>query len=267
MADEAVPQQMIQWMRARNWGAHHDEWHFCRRWDFWHELARQGDSDSQAMVDYAEQKQWQRAAVQEGEAGNGLEFLGMHRAMIQLLVRNFPEHFHVLRGWHTPPLDPADPEDAVADGTPFDGARKEGILKIEGLEQDFASEDEFGIYIETNLAPLPGEPLRRHEDPRRGIHNYCHNRWTDKNSPINLGDPKVNLENRRFWRLHGWIDFRWWKHRRAKGLQDDDPAYTSLIQNYVTMMDSPHHGHHHHAVAAAVPAPPRPAGFGRSFIE
>ncbi|MFD0894777.1 hypothetical protein KBB96_04835 [Luteolibacter ambystomatis] len=263
MADEAIPMEIVEWMRAREWGAHHDEWHFVRRWDFWRVLAAQGNTAAAEMVEYAEQQGWQRAEIQEGEAGNGLEFLSMHRAMLILLLRNFPQHMHFFRGWARPPLDPRDVEDPVTDGSEFDSNRAAALLRIEAPGEPFASEDDFGMFVETNLDPVADDPLHRHEDPRRGIHNYLHNRWTDENSPINLGDPKVNLENARFWKLHGWIDHMWWRFRRANGLSDTDATYKAMIDHYVAMMNEPGHHHLHGGHHAA----PRPAGFAHSFVE
>lgn len=263
MPDEPMPQEMIQWMRARNWGPHHDEWHYCRRFDYWPALAAQGNAGAADRVAYAQQQGWQRIDPQEGAAGAGLVFLAMHRAMLTLLAREFPQHFHFLRGWPTPPLDPSDVEDPVIGGAAFDDARRLGIQRAQTQPDSFASEDEFGTFVETNLAPVSGDPLARHADQQRGAHNYLHNRWTDTTSAINLGDPRVNFENARFWKLHGWIDHQWWRFRRARQLSDTDPAYRALIDSHLQMMDNPH-AHHHSAPHVAVP---RPAAFSRSFAD
>jgi hypothetical protein len=33
MPDVPMPEEMIAWMRQRNWSAHHQQWHFVRRWE------------------------------------------------------------------------------------------------------------------------------------------------------------------------------------------------------------------------------------------
>jgi hypothetical protein len=264
MADPRMPQETIDWMTARGWGSHHNQWHFERRWDFWHELARQGNQDAAEMVAYAKSQGWTRSAIQEGAAGNGDEFLLMHRAMLELLLKNFPQHGHYLRGWNTPPTDPNSVDDPVPSGEAFDADRAAGITRIETNSPPFASDDDLGRFIETNLRPAASDPLARSTDRQTGLHNYLHNRWTDPTSDINLGDPTVNIFNARFWRLHGWIDFQWWRYRQAQGLSDSAASYRAGIQRYREMMDRPHHVH---PAAEAAKQKALPKGFQRAFIE
>ena len=40
----------------------------------------------------------------------------------------------------------------------------------------------------------------------------------------------MNLQNKIFWRLHGWIDARWTKFRAAKGLTETDPDYVAALK-------------------------------------
>lgn len=265
MADPRMPEEMIAWMTARNWGSHHEQWHVERRWDFWHALAAQGDSDATEVVEYAQAKGWGRASPQEGERGNGLEFLGMHRAMLLLLLEQFPQHRGYLQGWPTPPQDPADTNDPVPSGKAFDPEKAEAVNIIEAQPGLFDSEDSFGIFVETNLRPTPGNPLQRSPDPRTGIHNWLHNRWTDTTSDINLGDPTVNTFNARFWRLHGWLDAQWTRFRAAKGLSDNDSTYKNLIAEYRKMMEQAHH-HHEHLLSKAM-TKKRPAALRNFFRD
>lgn len=275
MADVPMPAEMIAWMQARNWGDHHDQWHFERRWDFWRAILAMPDlppedrQQVQSMVDDAIDRGWTRAPVQEGQAGNGEEFLFMHRAMFQLLVAEFPQHLHFLRGWHTPPLDPADAEDAVPPDPPggpansakgpFSANMASAIPRIEAAIPGWATDDEFGLFLETNFRPTPSNALARSQDPQTGLHNYLHNRWSDESSPINIGSPRVNTFNWRFWKLHGWIDHQWWRFRRARGANDADPAYRSKLDAHIAMMNMVGHGGHTgvHPQAATRKAKPR----------
>ena len=56
-----------------------------------------------------------------------------------------------------------------------------------------------------------------------------HNRFSDPKSAIDIGDPSVNLGNKRFWRLHGWIDAVWTKYRAIRKLGEDDPVYKQAL--------------------------------------
>jgi hypothetical protein len=269
MSDVKMPEKLILWMQGLMWGSHHDQWHFERRWDFWHHLAENGDPDTQRevkkMIEYARSQHWKRAELQEGEAGNGMDFLMMHRAMLHLIEEKFPEPQNLIRGWKTPPTDPADTDDPVPGGKAFDPAKAEGIKVIENNFADFASEDAYGLFIETNIQPIPGDPTNRDPDGRLGVHNYLHNRWTDQTSPINLGDPKVNIFNERFWKLHGWIDRQWGLFRKSKGLSDTDPNYLSLLAHYKHMMSGHLHPMLDDLKRTETDIVERPAGFSRFF--
>jgi hypothetical protein len=263
MADLPLPQEMIDWMTARNWGQHHVEWHFVRRWDYWHAFAPSNPS-IQAMVDAAVAAGWTRASLQEGELGSGVDFLSMHRAMFHILLKEFPQHSHYLRGWSSPPTDPADPEDPVSSGATFQAEKVSAIAELESPSTSlFPDEDGWGLFLETSIRPVPGNPTNLSTDLRTGIHNYMHNRWSDNSSPINLGDPSVNIFNQRFWKLHGWIDYQWWRFRAARGLSDEAPAYQAALQSYVTMMDMTHP--HPHFAPGSQPGAPSP--FGKFFAN
>jgi hypothetical protein len=256
MVDERMPEAMISWMNDRAWGEHHDQWHFERRWDYWHAIA--ADPQHPAWVDdlitEATEKGWTCSLIQEGEVGNGEAFLFMHRAMLQLLVDNFPQHLHFLRGWPAPPQDPDDPEDPVPTDppgqppNPFKGVfnlnMAASIIKIGARVPIFPTDDGFGLFLETNLRPIPGNALARSADPETGLHNYLHDRWSDNRSPINLGDPTVNIFSQRFWKLHGWIDYQWWRFRRSRGFNDSEASYRAKLTFYVDMMNQATHPHY-----------------------
>lgn len=268
MADLKMPAETVAWMEYRVWGPHHHQWHFERRWDWYQARAARGDAGFPEAVADAASRGYKKANTQEGQPGNGEDFLFMHRAMLQLLAANFPGVFHFLRGWATPPQDGQDVDDPVpadppaptpnlAKG-PFHPKMSEAIKRIEARDREFATEDEFGLFIQTFMRPVRGDPFARSADEATGIHNYLHNRFSDGDSPINLGDPNVNIFNERFWRLHGWIDHQWWLFRRHKALDDNDPAYAAKLKRYRDMMDG---GGHHHMAEAALQAIPATRNF------
>lgn len=262
MSDTKIPQKAIDWMNTMNWGDHHDEWHYTRRFHYWPRIAQTHPdpavrAEIQAMVDYATLQNWSAAQFQEGAVGSGLDFLAMHRAMLHLLIKEFPDLIHFFRGWETPPTDPTNSNDPVPDGSPFDAGKNRGLGIIEGIPSPFLTDDEFGRYLETPLRPTASDPTARDPNPELGIHNYLHNRWSIDGSDVNLGDPKVNIFNTRFWRLHGWIDYQWWRFRQAKQFDDNAPEYRQLIDQYIHMMGHPMHHDHH--------TPARPKAFSRIF--
>ena len=233
MADSRMPQEMIDWMTRLNWGTRHVHWHIVRIWDLVSGPTRSWASD----------QGWSRAPIQEGESGNGLSFLAMHRAMIRALRNNFPQHTNLMAGWAEPPTDPQDADDPLPHGaiTPFSQNMADAVDRLHNNIDSFPDDDEFGIYIETSLSPTPGNPGNRSVDRSTGIHNYLHGRFQDNTSDVDMGDPTVNIFNQRFWRLHGWIDTRWSGYRLAKGFLETD-------QDYVDALDS---GEQHMGVSSA----------------
>ncbi|HVG19340.1 MAG TPA: hypothetical protein VNI02_09815 [Blastocatellia bacterium] len=248
MADPRLPPEMDAFMTNANWGPHHVKWHLEQQYDIWHHRERQGDSRAAGVIAFGEEIGWAPAEHQEGAPGHGLRFLAMHRAMFQLLLEALPQHSAWLAGWPTPPQDPADAEDPVPGSRPFDPDKAAGVVMVETRQAEFASEDDFALFLETDIRPVPDNPEARSADRRTGLHNWLHNRWTDRGSSVNLGNPEVNLFNARFWRMHGWIDRLWTGYRLAHGLSDEDPEYRELIAEYRAMMD-PHGGHHDHLFA------------------
>ena len=250
MPNVPLPFSIIQWMRDRDWGHHHLEWHTTRQWD---RLSPAEQAEASSLG-------WARAAKQEGEATNGFEFLMMHRAMLGLLREAFPSQTALFAGWSTPPTNPGDPDDPVPAGNPqpFRPAMATAITRLTNSLTSFGDDDELGLYIQTRAQPVFGNPFNRSPDESRGIHNYLHNRFADTSSLVNMGDPEKNLENPQFWRLHGWIDARWTAFRSAKGLSDSDPAFQQALERerhhlVGHMMPS---GTHLFAMAAAPPRKP-----------
>jgi hypothetical protein len=246
MADPEIPSEMQDYMRERGWPEHHAQWHYEQRHDYWHHLAANGNPNAAAIVAEGEANGWGRSPTQEGAPGHGVEFLSMHRAMFELLYEQFPQHSDYLRGWTTPPQDPADPDDPVPNGAPFDPDKAAGVIVVETRFADFPIEDDYALFLETSIRPTATDPTYRIPDNRTNLHNWLHNRWADGNSPVDLGNPRVNIFNARFWRLHGWIERLWSAYRADWNLSDDDPAHRGPIDHHKEMMR--HLGHHHHSV-------------------
>jgi hypothetical protein len=246
----AMPTEIRSFLSAQDWGNHHLEWHTVRQWDLL------GASDQA----WAKKQGWSRADVQEGAKGNGLEFLAMHRVMIRTLVQTYPRDASLFDGWTAPPTDPKDKADPCKGGA-FDPSKLPALDKLANDLGDFTSDDDIGLYIETGLRPTASDPSARSKDASTGIHNYIHNRFSDPKSKIDIGDPSVNLQNKRFWRLHGWIESRWTEFRKMKGLTEDDPAYAAAIKKAEDMLTLKVKG------GLGGPAPEPPPDSLRKFFE
>lgn len=224
MADIPMPNEVIAWMADRGWGRHHLRWHMVRIWD---RLGPEGRA-------WAEQQGWSRYPIQEGEETNGLSFLAMHRVMIRMLTTQFPAHAGLFDGWTTPPTDPNDTNDPVPPnsqvGGPFDPNMAAAIQRIETGLASFDGDDAFGQFVETSWRPFPNMPTRRSNDSSTGIHNYLHGRFARGSQDMDMGDPEVNINNQRFWRLHGWIERKWIDYRAAAGRTENDPRYREALE-------------------------------------
>lgn len=227
----SMPKPMLTFLKTNKWGTHHLEWHTVRNWD------RLGPSDQA----WAKKQGWSRADLQEGTKGNGLEFLAMHRVMFRILKEKFPENAKLFDGWKAPPTDPKDKLDPVPAGNAleFDDAKNAAIDKLQNHLEDFKTDDELGLFIETSMRPTPENPTARSTDKSTGIHNYLHNRFSGDSKRVDIGDPSVNLQNRRFWRLHGWIESRWTEYRARKKRDENDPAYRAAIEAGERMLANP----------------------------
>jgi hypothetical protein len=202
-ASVPLPADVIAWQDARGWREHHARWHAQRRWALLHAPAR----------DWAAKRGWREDPRPEGSAGSGKEFLLMHRAMLQLLRENFPEHGALFAGWTSPPPQLLDKRMAAA------------VRRLTERLDSFPSEDAFGRYLETDLRPRAGAPGALSADATAGVHARLHEALADPASPVDAGDPTVNFRNAAFWALHGWIDARWEAYRRLRGLDDGAESY------------------------------------------
>jgi hypothetical protein len=222
----AMPTPMLTFLKTQGWGSHHLEWHTIRQWD------RLQPSDQA----WAKKQGWARADIMEGSKGNGLEFLAMHRVMIRTLTTKFPSDADLFKGWTQPPTAIKDASDPCPSADAFDADKLKAIDKLENHLADFKTDDELGLFLETTLRPTSKDPNARAADKSAGIHNYLHNRFQDPKSKIDIGDPSVNLQNKRFWRLHGWIESRWTEFRKLKGLTEEDPAYRAALKKGEDML-------------------------------
>ncbi len=225
----AMPDEIIAYLAKNHWSHMHLDFHLARMWDVLGGETQQWAADQGI----------ERAPLQEGEPTTGLEFLAMHRLMIDELRTMFPQYADLFAGWKTPPTDPRDAETPLPGDatTPFDPSMLTAIDRIENAE--FASDDDFALFLQTRRRPTATNPRALSTDRSAGMHNYLHNRFADDASPITVGDPSVNLQNRVFWRIHGWVDAKWTAYRKAKGLDDrTDEVYVKALGDARVWMES-----------------------------
>jgi len=214
-----VPKNVHLYLEKYQWGDYHIVFHMSRKWFL---IGDQGRGWLKRVGEAS-------ADLQEGDPGNGLEFLAMHRAMIQHLtdrwgtepVTNSKDNrttfAGVLQGWATDEEVIAHLEAAGGDVATF----KAALTKINNFGS-FASEDEFGLFLQTSLY-LTGE-VDPNDSAKRfygrngtgsGIHNWLHGQFQDDSSPIDVGNPQTNLSNQLFWGIHGWIEAKWEAFEKA----------------------------------------------------
>lgn len=201
--------------------AHHHYWHFVRNKEAWNELR---DEDRQALVD----ANWEAPRF-EDEQGSGIDFLKMHRDMIdmvnEILIGAKDPFWVKVEGWNPIPWEANDPLWPVP-------------------EWNNAHPDAAWARTEAAVSSMQ-EVVKQISDPNwlRGqsidqlgtalefsIHAWMHLRWSgtppaDIESTDNANDwlfiPWSSHVNKHFWKLHGWIDKQITHWEEANGIRAD----------------------------------------------
>jgi len=254
-----VPERVHDYLERYQWGDYHIVFHMSRKWFLL------GDPGRDWLASTGEQS----ADLQEGDPGNGIEFLAMHRAMIEHLTERWGDEpvagdpdgrttfADVLAGWRTD--DEARRGLAAAGG---DVARFDAGLGMLHDTAALSSEDDFGRYLQTTLELTgeldPADPAHRFYErddrPGAGVHNWLHGQLADPESPIDVGNPQTNLSNILFWRIHGWIEATWRSYERVHvRTADEQTAVDRQLDRFRLHMQlhSDFVDHHH-----PVPRPP-----------
>ena len=237
--DLALPQDVLAWMGERVWEASHDAWHNVRR-------CQVGFGRGNALCSRPELV----PADQEcASAGDGYQFLVMHRHMMQALRQAFPKTPDLFAGF---PKFPYDAQDVPAQwrdrfGSGWSSSIKETASVLENIEKEldrFPTEGDLGRFIQCGTG-FGGAS---------SIHAALHFKWVVNDSPYSLGKQPVNIDNYMFWKLHGWIDQVWERYRVAKGLTPDEPKLQQALTAQCREMDTLGK-----VVSGSVPTSPRPA--------
>jgi hypothetical protein len=185
---------------------HHALWHFVR--SFWAYLAPERKLQ---LAHWAPPN-----GRMQGLEGSGVDFLGMHRDMVQQ-VRKFVADQNLVAdvlGWTSIPWDPADPDWPMPPTYPgnSDPAWKEPAATAQ-FKQEVATQYDSTVWMKSHTLDQLGIAIEN------GIHPWMHMHWSakpwfknqpgqDMNDPQNdyLGCPYSSHINKHFWKLHGWID-------------------------------------------------------------
>ena len=222
--DTIVAQQVIDWMTKNVWQSAHFQWHNIRRCNGGMVITnRDGNLNPCKFTDIV-------PANQENKGpGDGLEFLAMHRHMIESLKQLFPKHKEMFEGWDKFPSSKADvPEAWQAEWTAFTpanivtAANKADNPAMYMNEADFKTEGDFGQWIQS----------------KSGLHGALHFKWVrGMNNEHGLGNQFTNIDNYLFWKMHGWIDKVWDKYRAAKNQTPNDKDIKDAVLHQCRHMD------------------------------
>lgn len=213
---------------------YHAIWHFVRREDDWNGLEA-------SQKDELVRQGWTPPRF-ETQPGAGIDFLYMHRRMIQMvnLWAAGQEHHHhhgppqrdaFVRSWVNIPWDHAD---LVWPMPIVDLASDPDLQQIFGPSKEQATTEvyrrrvseryENREWLRTRSLDQLGSELEF------GIHGWMHMHWSTA-PPTNpntldesnewLGSPFSSHVNRHFWKLHGWIDDRIYAWEDARGEEAD----------------------------------------------
>ena len=221
--DTVVQPPVLAWMQAHVWESAHFEWHSIRRCTA---------GTSQSKINICSHTELIPANQECLSDGDGLEFLAMHRHMLQSLKQLWPKHQEQFTGFAKFPQSasdvPAEWRDAWSSFSSQELANAkiaDEIDKPENLAK-FASEGAFGRWLQCQAPSYSG------------LHGALHFKWVrTQNTTHGLGNQLTNIDNYMFWKLHGWIDNVWEKYRVAKGLAPDDQALKDQLASQCYQMD------------------------------
>lgn len=159
--DVLLPQEMLDWLEEQNWIQEHGDWHAIRRWDQGCQRSTSGGSCQ--STDALTARGLSRAAIQEGEPGDGYDFLLMHRHMIRGFQEAFPKHVEQIRGFHGVPTSKDDPENPIPwVDVRWSDDQLDTIDFMENIAQHidaFTSEDDYAKWVQFGDGQFGGTGL------------------------------------------------------------------------------------------------------------
>lgn len=229
--DTTVQPEVIAWMEKTKWQSAHYQWHAVRRCGsgmggggFFGAMPGSEENNAIQICELAEVPADQECKT----AGDGYQFMAMHRHMITSLKALWPTHTEQFEGWDEFPTSADDvPEPWRDSWGAWDSMVAPNLDKAQNIEDhvgDFADEGAFGQWMQCTAS---------------GIHGALHFKWVrQQNQDHGLGNQYRNIDNYMFWKMHGWMDKVWERYRVAKGLAPDEPKLVQEIEKQCREMDA-----------------------------
>ncbi|HET7544944.1 MAG TPA: hypothetical protein VFK05_33995 [Polyangiaceae bacterium] len=221
--DLTVQPEVLAWFKARVWEQAHFQWHNIRR-------CTSGAATNAAEgggVNPCKTNPELIPANQENKGpGDGLEFLAMHRHMIQSLKQLWPKHTEQFEGWDHFPTKASDvPKQWQADWSAWMSNIADAGAKADDPASNMSmwkTEGDFGQWIQSTS----------------GLHGALHFKWVrTNNSEHGLGNQYANIDNYMFWKMHGWIDKVWDRYRAAQNKKPTDQDIKDAVLQQCRQMD------------------------------
>jgi hypothetical protein len=217
--DAIIQTEAIAWMEEHYWQEAHYQWHQARR------CPRRAGVDPGA-VDVCNYPEFVVPDNECENEANGLEFLAMHRHMLQTMRQLWPNHQEQFTGWDTFPDADDYPELVREYFVEWSSGVRSAAAIADNIEQNlsrFPTEGAFGQWIQCGRFGR----LRT-----SNLHGALHfNGYSPDNQAHSVANGRRNLDAYLFWKLHGWIDKVWERYRVAKGLVPDAPELVSEVEN------------------------------------
>ncbi len=220
-----IPAALAERLASRRMRMYHALWHFVRNRPSWEGLP---GAERQDLID----RGWEPPRF-EDEAGAGIDFLFMHRRMIEMVnhwARETSGHAghgsgaHGARdfvvGWLEIPWDHGDPVWPMPE-VDIEAIEDPRLVEVFRRAKDPATTNAYRERVDDEFANrewLRGQSLDGFGAALEvTIHGWMHMHWStepppEPNSldPANdwLGSPFSSHVNKHFWKLHGWIDQR-----------------------------------------------------------
>jgi hypothetical protein len=224
-ADTTVQPEVIQWMTQNVWQEAHFQWHNIRRCN--PPPGGFGKSEVRGGLDICKYTELVPEDQENEGPGDGLQFLAMHRHMIQSLKQLFPKHTEQFEGWEHFPQSKTDlPAEWQGEWTAFTGVAAQNMAKADDPATNISmwpTEGDFGQWIQSTST----------------IHGALHFKWVrSQNGDHGLGNQYTNIDNYLFWKMHGWIDKVWDRYRAAKGKKPTDQDIKDAVLKQCREMDT-----------------------------
>jgi hypothetical protein len=223
--DLTVQPEVLAWFKARVWEEAHFQWHNIRRCT---SGAATADPQGGGVNPCKTNPELIPANQENKGPGDGLEFLAMHRHMIQSLKQLWPKHSEQFEGWDKFPTKASDvPQQWQAAWSAWPANVTQAAARADDpasnmSQPGFESEGAFGQWLQSTS----------------GLHGALHFKWVrSANTDHGLGNQFKNIDNYMFWKMHGWIDKVWDKYRAAKGKTPNDKDIKDAVLAQCRQMD------------------------------